>query len=147
MSEKQGGISQSASRASGIITLQAAIGNNNQQTSGTQLSKSETDRELSTAEVVELLNQIAECLRVSALPDATREDAITYLNAAKKATEREEPKKETAAINLKEMAETLESATKTVEASKSLWEKVQPILVQVEKWLGVAAGSLWTYLS
>jgi hypothetical protein len=85
-------------------------------------------------------------LRVSALPDATREDAITYLNAAKKATEREEPKKETAAINLKEMAETLESATKTVEASKSLWEKVQPILVQIAKWLGVAAGSLWTYL-
>lgn len=145
MSEKHGGISQSASGASGI-TQQAAIGDNNQQTLGTQLSNSEADRELSTAEVVELLNQIAECLRVSTLPDAAKEDAMTYLNAAKKATEREEPKKETAAINLKEMAETLEGATKTVEASKGLWEKVQPILIPIAKWLGAAAGSLWTYL-
>lgn len=145
MPEKHGGISQSASRVSGI-TQQVAIGDNNQQTSFTQLSTSEADRDLPTAEVVELLNQIAECLRVSALPDETKEDAITYLNAAKKATEREDPKKETAAINLKEMAETLVSATKTVEASKGLWEKIQPILVHVAKWLGVAAGSLWKYL-
>jgi hypothetical protein len=146
MSEKHGMVSQSASGSSGT-TQQAVIGDNNKQTSSTQLSKSEADRELSTAEVVELLNQIAECLRVSALSDETKEDAIIYLNAAKKATERENPKKETAAINLKEMAETLESATKTLEASKSLWGKVQPILVPVAKWLGVAAGSLWTYLS
>jgi FKBP-type peptidyl-prolyl cis-trans isomerase len=145
MSEKHGGISQSISGSS-EVTQQAAIGNNNQQTLDTQL-KTESGRALSTAEIVELLNQIAECLRVSTLPDTTKEDAMTYLKAAKRATEREDPKKETAAINLKEMAETLENATKTVEASKSLWEKVQPILIQVAQWLGVAAGSLWKYLS
>jgi hypothetical protein len=147
MSQKHGVISQSAASGAFGITQQAAIGANNHQTSSTQLSKSEADKELSTAEVVELLNQIADCLRVSALPDEIKEDAITYLNAAKKATERKEPKKETAAINLKEMAETLENASKTVEASKSLLGNIQPILVQVAKWLGVAAGSLWTYLS
>jgi hypothetical protein len=127
MSEKSGKISQSVSGSSGV-TQQAAKGNRNQQTSETQLSDAKSES-------------------VSTLPDATKEDAMTYLNAAKKATGGEEPKKETAAINLKEMAETLANAAKTVEASKGLWDKVQPMLTEVARWLGVAAGSLWTYLS
>jgi hypothetical protein len=146
MSDKSGGISQSANQASGVVQ-QATIGNNNQQTVGTQSANSGTDQELTTSEVVALLNQIGEFLSVANLPETAKEDAIAYLNAAKKATDKEEPKKETAAINLKEMAETLENATKTVEASKGLWDNVQPILVQIAKWLGIAAGSLWTYLS
>jgi hypothetical protein len=146
MSEKSGKISQSVSGSSGV-TQQAAKGNRNQQTSETQLSDAKSDSVLTTPEVVELLNKIAELLSVSTLPDATKEDAMTYLNAAKKATGGEEPKKETAAINLKEMAETLANAAKTVEASKGLWDKVQPMLTEVARWLGVAAGSLWTYLS
>ena len=145
MSEKQGGISQTANGSSGV-TQQAAVGNNNQQTSSPQASESGTDKALSTTEVIELLNQISDYLRFSEIPEVTKEDAMTYLNAAKKATEQDEPKKETAAINLKEMAAALENANKTVAASGNLWTQVQPILVRVAKWLGVAAGGLWSYL-
>ncbi|NJN92501.1 MAG: hypothetical protein HC878_20490 [Leptolyngbyaceae cyanobacterium SL_5_14] len=146
MSDKPGGISQSASGASGI-TQQAAIGNNNRQIAETQSATSDDGKQLTRQEVVALLQQVEEILNSAALPEAIKEDTIAYLNAAKKATDKEEPKKDAVAINLKEMAETLESASKTVDSSKALWERVQPLLIQVAKWLGTAAGSLWTYLS
>jgi len=146
MSDKSGKISQSANHSSGA-NLQVIKGNNNRQTNSHALTDSGTDQELTTAEVIVLLNKIQDLLNTANLPDTIKEDAATYLNAAKKATDKEEPKKETAAINLKEMAETLKDATETIEASNSLWEKVQPILVQIANWLGVAATSLLTYLS
>ena len=139
-------ISMSATGASGVSQA-IAIGNNNNQTAGNQVADAITSKDLTTAEVVALLNQISELLNAATLPEAVKEDAMAYLNAAKKATDKEKPKKEAAAINLKEMAETIENTDKTVEASKNLWEKVQPILVEVAKWLGVAAGSLYSGLS
>ena len=139
-------ISMSATGASGVSQA-IAIGNNNNQTAGNQVADAITSKDLTTAEVVALLNQISELLNAATLPEVVKEDAMAYLNAAKKATDKEKPKKEAAAINLKEMAETIENTDKTVEASKNLWEKVQPILVEVAKWLGVAAGSLYSGLS
>jgi len=40
------------------------------------------------------------------------------------------------------MAETLEEASKSVEAGKTLWHQVSPIAIKVARWLGAAAGSL-----
>ncbi|NEQ79689.1 MAG: CHAT domain-containing protein, partial [Moorea sp. SIO2I5] len=61
--------------------------------------------------------------------------------AAKKATEKEKPKKDTALANLESVAETLETASKTVDASKNIWDKAKPIILKVAGWLGAAAGS------
>ena len=146
MSDKTGGISQSASGSVSGVTQQGAIGNNNQLTAETQRSASNEEKPLTKEEAIALLAQIEEMVRSAALPDATKDDAVAYLNAAKKAADKEDPTKETTAINLKEMAETLQNASKTADAGKSLWEKVQPVLVEVAKWLGTAAGALWTYL-
>lgn len=147
MSDKTGGISQSVIGSGSGVTQQGAIGNNNQLTAGTQRSASNEEKSLTKEEAIALLAQIEEMVRAAGLPDATKDDAVAYLNAAKKAADKEDPKKETTAINLKEMAETLQDFSKTADAGKSLWEKVQPVLVEVAKWLGTAAGGLWVYLS
>jgi len=147
MSDKTGGISQSVSGSVSGVTQQGTIGNSNQLTVGVQNSASNEEKSLTKEEAITLLAQLEEMVRVAALPKATKDDAMAYLNAARKAADNEDPKKEAAAINLKEMAETLQNASKTVDAGKSLWEKAQPVLVEVAKWLGTAAGILWTYLS
>ncbi|NEO16645.1 MULTISPECIES: hypothetical protein [unclassified Moorena] len=67
--------------------------------------------------------------------------ASMYLGAAKKATEKEQPKKETALANLESMAETLETASKKVDAGKTLWDKAKPIVLKVADWFGAAAAS------
>ncbi|NEQ07476.1 MAG: hypothetical protein F6K37_16450 [Moorea sp. SIO4E2] len=64
-----------------------------------------------------------------------------YLGAAKKATEKEEPKKELALANLETVAETLETASGKADAGKTLWGKAKPILLKVADWFGAAAAS------
>ena len=71
-----------------------------------------------------------------------RRAAHQDLKTAQKATEQAEPEKKVALATLESMAETLKEASKTVEAGKTLWGQVSPILVKVAEWLGAAAGSL-----
>jgi phosphoenolpyruvate synthase/pyruvate phosphate dikinase len=137
MSSNPSGISQNVSGSSVNGGLQAAQGNNNQQIMETHTIAS-AEKQLDTAEVVVLLTQIEKLIQSAELPVENKEEAITYLNAAKKATEKEQPNKEIVKINLKGVSETLETASKTVESSKSLWEAVKPILLQLPGWLGVA---------
>lgn len=138
MSNNPGGISQSnTGQMSG--GQQAAIGNQNQQTMTTQAATS-TEKHLTQPDVIQMLVQIERLIQSADLPTETKEEATSYLGAAKKATEKAEPKKDVAAVNLKTMAETLQTASKTVESSKSLWENVKPILMQLPGWLGVAKG-------
>jgi xanthine dehydrogenase molybdopterin-binding subunit B len=134
--------SQSADNGSNV-TLTGAVGNNNKQDVRTEKIASGDERQFSKEEVITLLAEIEEMVRTAALPNNTKEEAVASLVAAKKAMEKEEPKKESAAINLKDMAETLENASKTLDAGKSLWEEVQPHLGKVVVWLGTAAASFW----
>jgi len=120
MFDKPGEILQSTSGASGIVQ-QAVIGNNVKQVAGIQGATPDANKQLSREKAVALLQEIEEILRNSTLPESTKEDAVAYLIAAKRATDKEEPKKDIAAINLKEMVETLEGVNKTVDASKNLW--------------------------
>ncbi|GEM_PF-4409442 len=61
------------------------------------------------------------------------------LSVAQEETQTAEPDKEFAAGNLKRMAQTIETASKTVESGKTLWENVKPILKQLPAYFGVAA--------
>lgn len=140
MQSTPGGISQSVSSSTVHGGLQAIQGDNNQQTMATTVTPSTNEKQLTQTEVIQLLAQIEALIQQAELPTDIKEESALYLGAAKKATEKEEPKKTLAAENLKSMAETLQTASKTIESSKSLWENMKPLLSQLPTWLGVATG-------
>lgn len=137
MSHIPGGISQNVSDGQVYGGLQAAQGDHNQQTMETNVAAS-VEKQLDKAEVVALLVEIEKLIQGAEILAEIKEEAASYLSAAKKATEKEQPNKEIVKVNLKGMAETLETASKTVASGKSLWENVKPILMQLPGWLGVA---------
>lgn len=140
MTNNPGGISQSNTGSMGG-GQQAAIGDYNQQTMSTQAAAS-AGEQLSQQDVLQLLAELEQRINESEIPADTKEEAATYLSAAKKAIDKEEPNKERAKINLEGVAEELEKAGKVAEAGTTLFTKVKPILVKVASWLGaVAAGS------
>lgn len=81
-------------------------------------------------------------LRNSNIQQSEKQEAIGYLENAKGETQKEPPKKEKAAMNLQLMTQTIKDATGTVEATKSLLEKIQPIMTKLIGWFGVAKNLL-----
>ena len=142
MTNNPGGISQSNTGSMGG-GQQAAIGDNNQQSMSTQGSAS-AEEQLSQQDVLQLLAELEQTINESEISADMKEEAQTYLSAAKKAIDKEEPNKERATINLEGVAEELEKASKVAEAGTTLFTKVKPILIKVAGWLGaVAAGSFF----
>ncbi len=152
MTNNPGGFSVGGSVGGNINNVQGnnnrtIQGDNNQGVlgDGNQVTQSQgtasTEEPLTKEQVIELLAELDKLVRGAELPEDTKEEATMYLGAAKKATEKEEPKKKTALANLESMAETLETAGKTVDAGKNLWDKAKPIILKVAGWLGAAAGS------
>lgn len=148
MTEQKGGFSISGSTVFGVNINQgdnnrvvqgdgnqAVLGDNNQ----VQQGQGEAAESLTQADVVALLAQIEQMIREAALSEDTKDEAATYAKAAKKATEKETPKKETILTNLKSMGETLTEASDTVGAAKTLWQQILPVALKVGQWLGVAA--------
>lgn len=119
---------------------QGVLGDNNTVTQKAQ-GDAATEEALSQADVIALLVELEKLVREAQLSEDAKEEATMYLGAAKKATEKEEPKKETALANLQSVAETLETASKAANASANLWDKTKPIILKVAGWLGAAAGS------
>ncbi|MBW4640415.1 MAG: hypothetical protein KME05_19735 [Gloeocapsa sp. UFS-A4-WI-NPMV-4B04] len=119
---------------------QAVLGNSNQVTQQNQVD-ADAEARLTKDDIVTLLAELETLIRGAELPEDTKEEAIEDLSAAKKATDKEEPKKNVALANLESMATTLEKASKTVDAGQTLWAKAKPIVVKVAGWLGAAAGS------
>jgi hypothetical protein len=135
MTSNPGGISQSnTGQMSG--GMQAAIGNNNQQNMQAQTVPAQ--KALTQEDVLRLLGEIQQILQGSTLPEDIKQKASNRLGAAVDEVQQKEPDKQLAAGNLKRMTETLEDASKTLNAGQGLVEKVQPILVQLLGWLNVA---------
>ncbi len=107
---------------------------------GNQENASEAS--LTREDVLTLLAQIKTLIAATELPAEVKIEANAHLKTAQQATAQEIPKKEIALATLKNMAETLETASQTVAAGKTLWGEVRPILVRVAGWLGAAAGSM-----
>jgi truncated hemoglobin YjbI len=137
MSTNPGGISQSnTGHMSG--GMQAAIGDENQQSMQTKTTS--MGKELSQEDVIGLLAEIHKALADSMLPKEVKEKITSRLDAAIDEVQQKEPDKQLAAGNLKRMAETLENTSRTLDASKGIWEKVKPILEQLLGWLNVTKG-------
>jgi len=134
-----GGISQSINDGTIYGGMQAVQGNNNQQTMNTVSTASAHEKQITQKEAIGLLAQIEQLIqKASELPDADKQNSLIFLQAAKALAQQEKPNKQLVAGNLKQMTDTLESASKTVVSTKNLWENIKPILIQLPTWLGVA---------
>ncbi|MEA5598627.1 hypothetical protein [Rivularia sp. UHCC 0363] len=117
--------------------LQIARDSSNQQMEANVNQANE--KQLTQADVIQMLAQIEELLKSTPeLPEADKEKSLRYLGAAKEETQATEPDKQLAAGNLKRMAQTIETASKTVESGKTLWGNIQPVLKELLPYFGVA---------
>ncbi|MDJ0620085.1 MAG: pentapeptide repeat-containing protein [Calothrix sp. MO_192.B10] len=116
------------------------LGDGNQVTQQSQVN-TETEASLTKDDVVALLTQLENLVQAAEVPEDTKETAIEDISAAKKATQKEEPKKNVALANLESVTQTLEKTSKTVDAGQKLWSKAKPIITKIAGWLGAAAGS------
>ena len=138
MSNNPGGISQNMSGGAMHGGMQAAQGDQNQQSMETNVTASD-EKQLTQQEVIQMLAQIEELVKGnSELPEADKEKSLKYLGAAKEEAQATEPDKQLAAGNLKRGVDTLKTASEAVASGKTLWENIKPILVQLPGWLGVA---------
>ncbi|WP_373526013.1 hypothetical protein [Nostoc sp.] len=117
-----------------IVTAQ---GKNIQQTTEIN-SASSGEKQLTKEDVMQKLLQIEEFISNAQLPLDSKEKATAYLDAAIEATKKEPPNKELAKVNLIGMANTLETASKTVASGKTLWENVKPVLRELPIWFDIA---------
>ena len=99
-----------------------------------------TAEQLTSADVITLLDQLKALLQASDLPDGDKTKAIRGVESAQDEVQADEPDKEFAAKNLQRATKILKDAGETVEAGTSLWQKATPILETVSPWLKVAAG-------
>jgi uncharacterized protein YjbI with pentapeptide repeats len=133
-----GGISQSNSGSMGG-GMQANIGDSNRQDMSIQAAAAEGEN-LTQPEVINLLAELEQTIGGSDIPDEIKEEATTYLKAAKKAIEKENPNKERAKINHEAVIQALEKGREVAEAGTALLQQVRPILVKVLPWFGLALG-------
>lgn len=139
MTNNPGGISQfSSGQMSG--SMQAAIGNQNTQTSITDITSPAATPD--APEVLSLLTELETLIQTSALPAADKAKATTYLESAKTEAAAAEPDKEGFAKDLERAAKTLKSADEAMQTGTSLFGKVVPIFKAIAPWVGTAAGAL-----
>ena len=134
-----GGINQSISGGTMSGGMQAAQGNNNQQSMNTNVTASANEKKLTQSEAIQLLAKIEQLIQnASELPEVDKKKSLRILEVAKDSSQEEEPDKQLIAVNLKKVASTLEKANQTVVSTKNIWSNVKPILQQLVTWLGVA---------
>ncbi|MEM7589951.1 MAG: hypothetical protein AAF383_00240 [Cyanobacteria bacterium P01_A01_bin.83] len=112
----------------------AVQGNNNQLDVDVKTPQNKDD-------IVRLLEQLEALVLKAELPEETKEEVSEDISAAKKATDKNEPKKNIALANLENVAQTLEKTSKTVDAGQKLWNTAKPIIVKIASWLGATASS------
>ncbi len=120
-------------------TISGQVGQGDHVTQTQYQNQGEATKQLSPAEVVQLITQIEILLRSFALPEDQKDKAMTYLGAAKEEASSEEPDKQFAAKSLQKATKILKETNETLDAGQSLWKKVEPILGQLLPWLSVAS--------
>lgn len=96
------------------------------------------EKQLTTEEVIEKLEQIEQLLESSSeLPAATKNKSKRYLEAAKDEVQANQPDKDFATSNLKRIVETLKNDSAAVSSTNNLIEEVKIILKELLDWLGV----------
>ncbi len=81
------------------------------------------------------MGELESLIKSSTLDKAARDEANIYLKAAQMSAQKEKPKVESLKENLENLAETLSTASKTVDSGQTLWETAKPILGKIAGWL------------
>ena len=101
-----------------------------------------TEKQLTVAEVVELISQIENLFETSDLLKDQKEKAIKHLESAKEEAQAKEPDKDFATKSFQRATKVLKEANEAVGAGEGLWKKLEPVAIQLAPWLGVAAKTL-----
>lgn len=99
------------------------------------------EKQLSIAEVIELIEKIESLFSHSDLPDDQKKQALKHIDYAKDAVQEKEPDKNIAAKSLQKATQVLKEANETLGVGQGLWQKLEPIAKQLVPWLGIAAKS------
>lgn len=111
-------------------------GNSSQVQIGNQSSQNTS--QISLHEVIDLLTEVEKMIQTSNLQIEDKSKIGAYINVTKLEVQESNPDKSFAASNLKKASETIKSANDTVQNTKQLWTNIQPLLLQIGGWLGVA---------
>jgi hypothetical protein len=128
-----------SANVSGVNAAQNIGGNVNQELSNTQ---GEAEKQLTPAEVVELIAQIETLFRDSDLPEAQKEKALKYLDSAKEEAQETEPNKNIAVTSFQRASKVLKDTNEAFGAGQGLLEKLKPLAETLAPWFGIAAKSL-----
>ena len=109
---------------------------------GRDIIQGDTQAPLSTQDVVSLLQELETLLKSSALSTDYKEKALKYLDTTREEVQADEPEKDFALRSLQKVTKVLHDAEETVEATTSLWQKVEDIAEKLAPWFGVAAKTL-----
>lgn len=102
----------------------------------------DSEKQLSTDDVVELVTQIETLLRSSALPEEQKQKVLKHLDSVKEEAKCEEPDKGFAAKSLQRATKVLKDASDTVDAGNGLWKRLEPIVTKLIPWFGEAKSFL-----
>jgi hypothetical protein len=126
-----GGIQQVISGGKMTGGMQASIGNDNQQSMQIGSNKSD-EKQLTTEEVIQKLEQIEGLVSAAELPADVKKKSLRCLESAKDEVLEAEPDKKYAATNLKKMVDTLRNGGEV--SNQGLCRNVEAILEGLTSW-------------
>lgn len=135
--------SQSLNISGGQFSSGVQVGQAGRDLSQTQrIVGGNAEKQLTVAEVVELISQLENLFETSDLPTDQKEKAIKHLESAKEEAQAKDPDKDFATKSLQRATKVLKEANEAVGAGEGLWKKLEPVATQLAPWLGIAAKTL-----
>ncbi len=131
----------SGSSLSGNVQLGSITGGDVIQAGGDVIQGGEQPA-LTAQDVVALLQEFEALLQSSTLSTEHKQKALTYLDTAKEEMQANEPEKEFVVKSFQKATNVLKEAGDTVEATATLWEKLEGIAAKMAPWFGVALKTL-----
>lgn len=133
---------QSQSVAISSSQISGQIGLAGQNLNQAQVDQTISSGNLTSEQVIQLLSQIEDIVRMSKISDTQKQSAIHYLGSAKEEAQQPQPDKDFAAKNVKRAAEIVKSTNETLSAGQGVFEKIKPLIEKLLPWLGVVKGFL-----
>ncbi|HEY9698721.1 MAG TPA: hypothetical protein V6D10_15770 [Trichocoleus sp.] len=107
-----------------------------------QFNQAQVEKQLSSDDVIELIEQIETLFKGSDLTNSQKEKAVQHLEIAKAEATETQPDKDFALKSLQRATRILKNVDETATVGQNLWQKLEPIAKKLAPWFGVAAKTL-----